>query len=212
MPSITVQPGAAGNDCELRQNSATTNVNGNPLTFNQTSSSSARNLPISFDISAIPAGSTIDLATLTYNVTTVIGNVIGFKITQLTQAFLEASATWNTYNGSDVWPGGGGGLGDVDDTFAVTGSTPGDTGAWAHIVTGIAQDAIDAESGIARFLLHPTTEVGAALIFITSSEDSTEAIRPKLVVDYTLAGFSKLEKGSGYFGASHARIVEPSIS
>ena len=74
-----------------------------------------------WDISAIPAGSTVESAAVTVYVENVTDATPGFDMYAMTQAWTEGTgngsatgdgATWNTYNGSTAWPGGAGGSSD----------------------------------------------------------------------------------------------------
>ena len=65
---------------------------------------------LSWDISSIPAGSEIQSASIRINVENATA-APGFDLYAMEQAWTEGGATWETYDGSTVWPGGSGGAG-----------------------------------------------------------------------------------------------------
>lgn len=211
MTALTLQPGAAGNDCELREESPTTNFNTDSAAFSATvDNNNKRQYILEFDASAIPSGSTINDASLTLNITFVLSSGLTYKLTRLTQSFTEALATYNTYNGSDAWPGGAGAEGDTDDTYALTGTYPSSTGSWSLDVKNLVQDAVDNRSGIVRLIYYPTNEIAGYVALLDTSELSTEALRPKIVLNYTApTGTSKA--GGGFAAASHFNLVTPKM-
>ncbi|MBI3837677.1 MAG: DNRLRE domain-containing protein [Planctomycetia bacterium] len=142
-----------------------------------------------FDLSLIPAGSSINSATLTLTNTgsgaVLIAN--GFELRRVTQQnWTEAGATWSTYNGTSNWnvPGG--------DTSLVNSSTVTLAHAGDNVVfndanvVALITDAIANRANLLQLLVKRASEPGTQDFgAFYSSENGTPANRPTLVVAYT---------------------------
>lgn len=126
---------------------------------------------LSFDVSSL-AGATVTAATLTIDVQGTSGSAAAAHLYRVTQAWVEASATWNTYDGTHSWATAGG---DYTTTGGVGFTAPGSVGSFT--VSGLAalvQDAIDNRAGLFDLLLRYDTEAPASLSAITfSARDGT---------------------------------------
>ena len=112
-------------------------------------------------------------------------------------------ATWNTYDGTNNWPGGAGGAGDVNAvspaTFTIqgSGSVPGQTSV--NIQT-LIQTAITAGQTQAWLLIKRTTDTSGAARTGTFStlEDATQGNRPQLTATAGVAGSGTLTGFGSY--------------
>ena len=145
---------------------------------------------LDFDISAIPAGSTIqDTSKLELYVLSIYTNgsgtaQTGYRITQA--AWTETGVTWNKYDGTNAWTTAGGDY----STPSVSYTGPTTTG-WFSIsgssFAAFLQDALDNRAGIVRLILRLDAEDGSVRGFAASNdEDATNP--PKLTVDSTTGG------------------------
>ena len=150
-----------------------------------------------WDLSSIPAGSMLELASITVYVEdeTASGSP-GYNMYATTQSWTEGSgdgeatgdgATWNTYNGANSWPGGAGGAADKESTplanFAAS-----STGFYSVNLNadGIAllQGWINEPEANKGFMIHAGTETNG--LDFTSREGTTVANRPKLTLTYSM--------------------------
>jgi len=152
----------------------------NPLEIQPNFGSERRTL-IQFNLSSIPAGSTIVSATLQLNeILTQIGQVI--SVTRLTQSWTEANVTWRRHDS------GGGGFwgiqgGDFDPTVWAT-FTPNITGIRNLDVTSLVQAWVNGTYPNNGMLLLASGSNG------TSTFNSREAAsnEPSLLVEYNELG------------------------
>ncbi len=148
-----------------------------------------------WDISTIPAGSTIESASITVYVEDVTVSP-GFDMYAMTQAWTEGTgngsatgngATWNTYDGATAWPGGAGGSGDRGSTALATLAAT-STGSYqvALNASGVAVlgDWVNTPANNKGFMIHAGSTSNG--LDFTSKEGSTVANRPMLTVSYCL--------------------------
>ena len=145
---------------------------------------------LNFDASAIPAGSTINSATMSldyweYN----YGNPSGqtawaYKITR--NDWVELEATWNSYKTGFAWTTAGG---DYVTSNPAGGSVayPASYGWVGFDITAIVQDAVNNVSGSVNVLIKFADETITQDAVHRSKEYATASLRPKLVISYTLA-------------------------
>lgn len=143
-----------------------------------------------FDLSSIPAGSTINSISLALEVWGVDASA-AVKLQRCTRpaTWTEMGVTWLKYDGTNNWTNAGG---DRDLTVTVTGTFPSGTGTWtiptsANFVT-IAQDAIDNRSGILSLILFLSDESSSGSSrggSMRSQEYDGGSAEPKVTVDYT---------------------------
>ncbi len=188
MPTIVIQPDeSAALDTSISETSPDTPTP-SPITLlllADGGSSNKESIVISFDVSVVPAGSTIDTATLR------ISNISGptgdhdYRCARLTQPWVEAEVTWNSYEFGNVWPGGAGAASDVDLTDAETGTVLNDEDL-EFTITPLTQDALDDRSGFLDMLIN-TTDISAAGGSYHSSSSGARSLRPRLTIEYTAA-------------------------
>lgn len=142
---------------------------------------------------------TITDATLTLTCYGAAAITAAATVYRLTQSFTEAGATYNTYDGTNNWPGGAGGGGDIDTTAGRTPNftTPGATGALnigggaGDEMAALVQDCIDNRSGVIRLLLKLDNEAPSSGNYVASfyaGENITPGNRPTLTINYTAIG------------------------
>jgi hypothetical protein len=103
-----------------------------------------------FDLSAIPAGSTVVAASLIRHVFALNNGGQGGRISRCTRPgqWVESEVTWNNYKSGSAWSAAGGDFDDTGPPANVDYTEPSSTGD--HTVTGLSalvQDAIDNRGG-----------------------------------------------------------------
>jgi len=176
-----------GKDTYLSSASATSNY-GSQATFDlgyYSKGTDNYRVLLEFDITAIPAGSTIDSATLDLYCSQATGTAdacSGYRITRTN--WVELEATWNKFStAGGNWTTAGG---DYDATTPTpfTFTLPTTTGAKSYSCTAFVQDALDNRSGIVEILLRKNTESAGGYVLYHSDEGTT---KPVLTVNYTTA-------------------------
>jgi len=189
-PTITLQPDAtAGADTHI--NSAYPNNNyGTSITANvgRVSGTTLYRFLLKFDLSSLPDSAILNSSILTlYQQYADIPNTI--EIFRSKRAWVESQATWNVYATGNSWQEAGGfGADDCDTT--VIGSRaftePDSSGYLDFVLTPTTKADLDFGNG---WLLKAADEVWTYTycLFYTSN-GSTAAYRPKLVIEYTEGG------------------------
>ena len=204
--TVSFQQGAEGytgaHDVYIRQNDPTYNYGTTtPLMvdsdepYNSDNDASAL---LYWDLSSIPAGSTIESASITVYVEDETDSATpGYDLYEMTQAWLEGTgngsatgdgATWNTYDGDNAWPNGAGGAGDRGSTalanFAAT-----STGSYQVALNDagetVLENWINTPVSNMGFMIHAGEEDNG--LDFTTKEGSTVANRPKLTIAYCSA-------------------------
>jgi hypothetical protein len=175
LPRATAATGAA-TDCTIFSGSPTSNAQcgaGSDDTVGTDSSGAFYRTMIAFANLGIPAGSTVNSATLTINVLGALGST-GATVVDMTRAFAPGAATWSTYDGVHPWTTAGG---DYDASPHAFGTVPaGTTGAVSFSIPELVQPWVDG-----------TTPYGQLEIvgFQSGSAAFTMAHDPVLSVNYT---------------------------
>ncbi len=142
-----------------------------------------------FDTSSIPTSATISSASLSFNVTT--GSSYPFGLYEMKRNWVEESASWNTYDGSNSW----GTVGAAHTT-----SDRGNTNLWDNpslSATGIQTYTLNAAGvGVVQgWVTNPDSNFGFTIQnydggflgpnwIVSSKEAGNENQRPKLLVNY----------------------------
>jgi hypothetical protein len=137
-------------------------------------------------VGAIPAGSTVTGASITFHVTD-FTNSTGYSIYEMKSAWTEGGATWNNYKSGTSWqiPGA---EGSNDRGSTVLGTVnPTATGTFTVNLNqnglAVIQNCInDSATNHGLIIANGSTNNGLG---ISSSEASTEANRPELTITYT---------------------------
>jgi hypothetical protein len=148
-----------------------------------------------FDLSSIPAGSTINSATLgLYYYTRGASNPVGrtYRANRLTSGWIEGGwnsepgVTWNTKDGATAWGTAGG---DFTATDSATTTVPSAYGWMSWTVTNIAQGWVNGSYPNNGFLIKDDTEGSSNYYADFYSQDYTtdRFFRPFIYIDYTPA-------------------------
>ncbi len=175
VPRATGATGAA-TDCTIFSGSPTSNAQcgaGSDDTVGTDGNGAFYRTMISFTNLDIPAGSTVNSATLTINVLGALGST-GATVVDMKRAFTPGAATWNTYDGVHPWTMAGGDYNASPHGFETV--PAGATGAVAFSIPELVQPWVDG-----------TTPYGQLEIvgFQSGSAAFTMAHDPVLSVTYT---------------------------
>ena len=188
MGSGTVQPSTADN--YLLNKYPTTN-SGTETGMQVASYSSSRNrraiFTMDFSSLSIPAGSTINVATLSlYASYSSAGRTI--EVYRVLRAdWSEAQSTWNIYKTGNNWTTAGCGSDGNDYTSVDMVSFAGASGWNNCSVVAQVQTALDSIGSISHFLLKDSSENSATekIQEYRTKEFSTASVRPKLYIEWT---------------------------
>lgn len=146
---------------------------------------------LAFDLSHIPAGSTIHSVSLTLNGNLVVGSggtYLDFELFSLDGDLVETEATWNRASVGDEWTTPGGDFGGLSLSTLFGQNT---TGLKEFVSTiafvEAAQEALDADQPLSMML----TALGAENLSeswymrFTSDDNANLALRPTLNLQYT---------------------------
>jgi hypothetical protein len=139
-----------------------------------------------WNVGAIPAGSTVTAASITFDVTD-FTNSTGYNINELKRAWTEGGATWNNYKSGTSWQiAGAEGSNDRGSTVLGT-VNPTVTGSFTVNLNqaglAVIQNWIDdSTSNHGLIITNESTNNGLG---VSSSEASTKASRPELTITYT---------------------------
>lgn len=149
-----------------------------------------------FDLSAIPTGSTINSATVSfYQYWQGDTSTPTLDLHYLTRSWTEGTGTmtatndgasWNSYDGTNPWgtPGG-----DYNAAASASAVAPNSTSSWVDWdVTGLTQGWVDGSVVNNGFVIKKNVETGAVFDskgFYTSDYMGDPSLRPKLVIEYT---------------------------
>ncbi|MFO1485862.1 MAG: GEVED domain-containing protein [Verrucomicrobiaceae bacterium] len=171
-------------DSWLNANTTTTNYGSSTTMRVDSSAGGAGNgRPVlKFDLSSIPAGSTITAATLSLNAVTVSDvSSRAIRLYPLNQSFVESQVTWNQQSSGVNWSTAGGSYGaELANTNVTT------TGQYSWSGSSLiaqVQSWVDAPSGNLGLLLGDT-DSGTVTKDFATKEDATPSRRPVLLVDY----------------------------
>lgn len=180
--TLTLQPGVSGSDTFIRSTSPNNNYGATTSLLVQ--GGLARTL-VQFDLSSIPAGSTILSAQLSlYHTAGGSDTVSAYRVTKpWTEGtgVAGSGATWNEYDGATDWTAAGG---DYDTAAGVTIVLPANN-TWAtwDLTARTAAWTAGTQSNYGIALV---ANGGGANTFVSSDDTVNTTQRPKLVVTYAL--------------------------
>jgi hypothetical protein len=175
LPRATVtKTVAAATDCTIFSGSPTSNAQcggGSDDTVGTDGNGAFYRTMISFTNLGIPAGSTVNGATLTINALGAFGSTAA-TVVDMTRAFSPGAATWNTYDGVHAWSAAGG---DFNASPHAVESVAG-AGAVSFSVPDLVQPWADGSTPFGQLEMVGFTGTGNAF---------TMAHDPALTVTYT---------------------------
>ncbi len=225
--TVSFQQGASGytgaRDAHIRQANPTFNYGvSTPLMVDSDEPAGSSNdvsTLLYWDLSSIPAGSTIQSAAIAIYVEDVTA-APGYDLYDMTQAWTEGTgngsatgngATWNTFDGSNAWPGGAGASGSRGSTVLAN---------FAPTATGAYQTSLNAagRSVLQGWVNTPANNKGFMIsagattngLDFTSKEGAAVANRPRLEVTYCLASTDPTIVTAGALTAFSAEPGAPS--
>ena len=193
MSTFSAQPNeTAAKDTFLVSTNPTTNFGTNATLGTSASGGALRTSLLDWDLSSIPAGATCDSATLSLWSSASVAGAASWGIYVMIQTWTEAGANWNTYDGTNAWPGSVGAKTSGTDyetdaapptiTYPVSSI---DTEASADLTAGANLTAAKVASKFGATLMISIGQTGSANRFWHSSNATTPEFRPKLVIVYT---------------------------
>ncbi|MBI2326254.1 four helix bundle protein [Candidatus Collierbacteria bacterium] len=202
--TLTLQPDpTAGIDNMVAEGGqANNNYGTNTLLYNQNNAGTQTYNPYKFDLTSIPAGSTITSATMTlwtYS-TSGSGNLNIYRILAANSAWTEAGSTWNYAvasstrwagdTGSDGGSDAGGSVSGTDHSSTLMGSVALTNGEAANTQKDITLNTTEFTTMFANnYGLYARKDSGGYGIFYSSDYTTDTTKRPKLVVNYTTSSF-----------------------
>lgn len=210
---ITFQEGASPttsyNHTVIDIRSTGTTNNGHLTVGRQHGSTSVGNMRgiLTFDLSAIPAGSTINSVSLKLTVVSGEGSAstVGtINLHQLTpggsasNSLVEAQANWNVWATDSPWNTLGGDFGSSLANISISDYPPGSTHTFSSAsLASATQSVFSAGSLLQLILISPTAESGTATNFIrfAADDNATTTFRPELTINYTIPEVSSAALG-----------------
>lgn len=148
---------------------------------------------IRWDISSLPAGATIEAATILVTVNN--QSNAAYEIYEALRPWVEGTVTWNEFDTAMAWTTAGANGAGTDRDSTVLGVTPDDNinrKLRAIVLNasgiGVVQDWLDGVRTNNGFLLRGDLGIGTNGLNLESSEDPVLALRPMLTVFYTMGG------------------------
>jgi hypothetical protein len=182
MAVLTLQPdGTDGKDTYIRASTPDTNYDGSYLSVFVDSGALSRQALIQFDLTSIPTSSVVSSAILTLTNEENRISTDTLAVHRLTQAWVEAQATWNIYSTGNSWASA---VGDYDATADATFVAPALIDQTVDVdITTLVQEWVNGTSNLGLLLKVQTISANKGGVF-ESSDNATAGRRPKLVVTY----------------------------
>jgi hypothetical protein len=170
-------------DTFLQESSPTTNYGtGVNLKMGEVGSGGNRRQGvIEFDLSSVT--NTTDIVQADFNLVALSSGgsaTHSMTIARLPQSFTEGGATWNTYDGSNSWPGGGGAGGDAATDEPTYSLSVGTTTSQSVDIRDLVIDAVTRRSGVLRLVIYMASTGTAGNTNFGSEDTSKPDERPTL--------------------------------
>jgi hypothetical protein len=191
--AAAVLTGSFLKDAEIRSNAATTNY-GNSSRVGVAGAPDQAAI-FSFDVSKVPAGSTVTSASITLNVTDPSSQ--SYELYQMLRPWTESAVTWNYTYPKDNW-GSPGMNGQYDRGKTALGTVTATAAGTVTINLNAAGIAV-----VQGWVNNPNSNHGLALLDygatsdrleFRSSEDATTSLRPSFRVNYNTPGTTATNK------------------
>ena len=114
-------------------------------------------------------------------------------IARLTQTWTETGATYNTYDGTNAWPGGAGAYGDVDLKNFIypcvqRGKTLDPSGVYYdYDITNLVKDAIDNRANLLSVYMHYQAVASGTVTWMNYNTDDSGSYPAKLIITHTVS-------------------------
>ncbi|MBT6165113.1 MAG: DNRLRE domain-containing protein [Phycisphaerae bacterium] len=108
------------------------------------------------------------------------------SVSRLTQEWEHLTATWNTFDGVSVWPGGVGAVGDTDGSLGIQTFAVGTSGDVKIHVEEFVQDAILNRDRVLSLLFYKNASDGAESTTQFSTSETVDGASPLLTVQYII--------------------------
>jgi RHS repeat-associated protein len=181
-PTLTIDP---QRDCHISSGGPNSSSCAQPFLRIGQNDGSKRRILLRFDLSSIPAQSTVHQADLRMYLFDCVGsNFADVSVHRLTRLWFNG-ATWNTYNGTNAWTTPGG---DFSSERLSTATFAGSTANFGYkhwYPTGLVQDWIDRTVPNDGLLMKFNNESMNQLFDFVSTDDPSSARWPKLEVVYS---------------------------
>ena len=207
MPTLTLQPDeASGIDAQLDNLNSTTNFGTNTgmAVGERNDTAQVYRSLIKFDLSVIPKTARIISAQLTLTIITDLSsNARDVKIYRVLRDWVESQVTWAQWSTGNNWGLGGcsNSVSDFDGSavWATLNLGAAETGSkvWNLDLTEFTK-MINGTYSNYGWLIAADTQTNDAYIYATSAH-GTAGARPKLVVEYAIAGSSPMISPFGKF-------------
>jgi len=195
LPPADTLTSDASADTFIRQESATTNFSTSDKLYIGEYNGGAEldRALLQFDLSAIPAGATINSASLSlYAIEDWSSNARTVRVYRVKRAWVGSEATWNVYSTGNSWQTAGGfGANDAEQTDIGSlalgaAETLNEYKVWSLTASAVEEMISGGTWTDHGFLVKVDTE-SDDLYGYASTEDSDSSHRPKLELDYTPA-------------------------
>lgn len=197
MAQVTITGSTDVGDCFIRDTDPNTSGTSGLYTGESNAGAVVQRSILEFDLSAIPAGSTINSASLKLDlVSNQADNARDHQVYRVKRDTLKGSSTWNTYDGSNSWQTAGGtGANDYDSTSlgTVNVAAAESTGykTWT-LTASLVQTQIPggsfANAGKATYMVKADTETNDQHRWNNTADYHSTGNLPELVIDYEPPG------------------------
>ena len=182
--NITIQPASEGTDTHIHEGMPTTNYGSDDFIELSGELGATRRALFRFDFSSMPANAVIVDAKLWLASVGGTPTVLSFGVYMLSKPFNELTATWNENSTGYAWTAPGG---DYDPLLFESGTLAGSPGVTGLDISRLADLWVGKKRPNNGIILVPSPTLLDSRKRVVSSDDTTwPALRPKIVVNYTL--------------------------
>lgn len=150
---------------------------GHELTGSKNDQSNFYYILLRFDLTSLSGAQITDAQLTLSNLGGSVSQTLNVR--RLTQtAWTELGATWNSYNGVNLWTSSGAGA----DTTTPTATTAWTSGDLSFNITSLVTDAVQNRSGIFNCRIDTEAGVDGATLSFASFDHGNNLLRPKITV------------------------------
>ena len=183
----------AGQDTHIAQASSVQNFGAATLLLSNSQSNGQSRLILRFDLSGIPAGTTIQSAVMElYYASTRVTFSEALRLHRITRAWIELGATWRSSDGVNDWTAPGG---DFDPAVVASANLDGTVNVWKQwTIPSLVQSWLSGPATNYGVLLESPGQSGNNERRFNSSENASPTLRPKLTITYVASDLSASTK------------------